>query len=170
MSRLIRRLTGLVGILAWALGLAAPAQATQATAIALSEQGGLTRVVLDLSERAEFRTFPLAEPMRLVVDLSPVIWRFPPAGTAPLGVISGFRYGRFDSNTSRLVFDLSSPARVKQSYFQNSPGQRGQRLVLELEPVSRETFAAEIRPYSPFAPTTVPAAAASAAVPPRRRR
>lgn len=163
MSRLIRRLTGLVGILAWALGAIPPAQATQATAIALSEQGGLTRVVLDLSERAEFRTFPLADPMRLVIDLSPVIWRFPPAGTAALGVISGFRYGRFDSNTSRLVFDLAAPARVKQSYYQTSPGQRGQRLVLELEPVSREAFAAEIRPWTPFTTTTVPAAAPPAA-------
>jgi N-acetylmuramoyl-L-alanine amidase len=166
MSRLIRRLTGLVGILAWALGLAAPAQATQATAIALSEQGGLTRVVLDLSERAEFRTFPLADPMRLVVDLSPVIWKFPPAGSGPLGVISGFRYGRFDSSTSRLVIDLSAPARVKQSYYQTSPGQRGQRLVLELEPVSREAFAAEIRPWTPFMTTTVPAAAPPAVAAP----
>lgn len=167
MSRLIRRLTGFVGILAWALGVAAPAQAaTQATAIALSEQGGLTRVVLDLSARAEFRTFPLADPMRLVVDLSPVTWRFPPAGNAPLGVISGFRYGRFDSNTSRLVIDLSAPARVKQSYYQTSPGQRGQRLVLELEPVSREAFAAEVRPWTPFTTTTVPAAAPPAVASP----
>jgi N-acetylmuramoyl-L-alanine amidase len=167
MSRLIRRLTGLVGILAWALGAATPAQATtQATAIALSEHGGLTRVVLDLSERAEFRTFPLAEPMRLVLDLSPVTWKFPPAGSALLGVISGFRYGRFDSSTSRLVIDLSAPARVKQSYYQTSPGQRGQRLVLELEPVSREAFAAEIRPWTPFTTTTVPAAAPPAVATP----
>jgi N-acetylmuramoyl-L-alanine amidase len=166
MSRLIRRLTGLVGILAWALAAVTPAQATQATAIALSEQGGLTRVVLDLSERAEFRTFPLADPMRLVLDLSPVIWKFPPAGSGPVGVISGFRYGRFDANTSRLVIDLSAPARVKQSYYQASPGQRGQRLVLELEPVSREAFAAEIRPWTPFTASTVPAAAPPAVAAP----
>jgi N-acetylmuramoyl-L-alanine amidase len=158
MSRLIRWLTGLVWILCLILGAGVrPAEATQATAIALSEQAGVTKVVIELSDKVEYRTFPLADPMRMVVDLSPVIWRFPTAGGA-LGVISGFRYGRFDANTSRLVFDLAAPARVRQSYYQNAAGQRGQRLVFEFETISREAFAAEIRPWTPFT-AVVPAAA-----------
>ncbi len=88
--------------------------ATQVTAIGLTELGATTRVVVDLTHRADYRVFFLNEPMRAVIDLPPVTWTVPGAMPSPRGIVAGYRYGLFDPQTSRLVLDLAGPARVRQ--------------------------------------------------------
>jgi N-acetylmuramoyl-L-alanine amidase len=155
------------------------------SAVSIAEQGGLTRLVLELSQRAEYRVFLLNEPMRLVLDLPPAKWRLE-AQPASAGVVAGYRYGQFDADTARLVVDLATPARVRHSGYELQASRRSHRLVLELESVSAEAFAADVQPWMssgamlkpppPPAPSAVIAGAQAAPVvvpppapvPPRR--
>lgn len=135
-------------VLAWAAGASAQgrAAATQVTGIALTELGAVTRVAVDLSQRADYRVFFLNEPMRAVIDLPPVAWAMPGAMPSPHGLVASYRYGQFDAGTSRLVLDLAGPARVRQSRYELPQGGR-HRLVIELDRISTAEFEQQIQPW-----------------------
>jgi len=170
----------LVGALgpAWGQGKAAP-PSTHVTAIGLTELGSsTTRVVVDLSQRADYRVFFLNEPMRAVIDLPPVNWTVPGAMPSPRGLVASYRYGLFDPQTSRLVLDLAGPARVRQSRYELPQGGR-HRLVIEFERTTPAEFEAQIQPWMhsvtktarvvtavPDAPPAAPSAPAASAPPP----
>jgi N-acetylmuramoyl-L-alanine amidase len=110
-----------------------------------------TRFVLDLDKPIQFRAFTLADPYRVVVDIPQVDFRLPAeAGTVGRGLIQAFRYGLVMPGGSRIVFDLTGPARIAKSYVLNAANDQPPRLVLELEQVDRTGFvqslAAESRP------------------------
>lgn len=165
MSRFFRRLALGVGIVAaiWGQVASAAAQPVVSTVV-VAEQGRSTRLILELSERADYRVFLLNEPMRLVLELPPVSWRLTAGQTQAAGLVAGYRYGQFDRSTARLVVDLAAPARVQQSGFELSMNRKVQRLVLQLEPVAMEAFAAEVQPWMSSGPN-LRAPPAAAAVP-----
>ena len=127
-----------------------------------------TRFVLDLDKTIQFRAFALADPYRVVVDIPQVSFRLPAGtGTAGRGLVKAFRYGLVMPGGSRIVFDLTGPARIANSYVLEAANGQPPRLVLELEEVDRTGFvqslAAESRPQ-------LRPAIADAALSPRRRR
>jgi N-acetylmuramoyl-L-alanine amidase len=86
-----------------------------------------------------------------VVDIPQVDFRLPAeAGTTGRGLIQAFRYGLVMPGGSRIVFDLTGPARIANSYVLDAANGQPPRLVLELEQVDRTGFvqslAAESRP------------------------
>jgi N-acetylmuramoyl-L-alanine amidase len=110
-----------------------------------------TRFVLDLDKPIQFRAFTLADPYRVVMDIPQVDFRLPAdAGTTGRGLIQAFRYGLVMPGGSRIVFDLTGPARIAKSYMLDAANGQPPRLVLELEQVDRTGFvqslAAESRP------------------------
>ena len=110
-----------------------------------------TRFVLDLDKTIQFRAFALADPYRVVVDIPQVSFQLAAGtGTAGRGLIKAFRYGLVMPGGSRIVFDLTGPARIANSYVLDAANGQPPRLVLELEQVDRTTFvqslAAEGRP------------------------
>jgi N-acetylmuramoyl-L-alanine amidase len=110
-----------------------------------------TRFVLDLDKSIQFRAFALADPYRVVVDMPQVSFQLAGGtGTAGRGLIKSFRYGLVMPGGSRIVFDLTGPARIANSYVLDAANGQPPRLVLELEEVDRTTFvqslAAEGRP------------------------
>src|SRR6201999_972978 len=117
----------------------------------LAGDGKQTRFVLDLDKAIKFRAFALADPYRVIVDIPQVTFQFAPgAGTAGRGLIKAFRYGLVMPGGSRIVFDLTGPARIANSYVLDAANGQPPRLVLELEEVDRTAFvqslAAESRP------------------------
>jgi N-acetylmuramoyl-L-alanine amidase len=110
-----------------------------------------TRFILDLDKSITFRAFALADPYRAVVDIPQVNFALP-AGTggAGRGLIKAFRYGLVMPGGSRIVFDLTGPARISKSYVLDAANGQPPRLVVEFEEVDRTTFvhslAAESRP------------------------
>jgi N-acetylmuramoyl-L-alanine amidase len=173
-------MAGFIRRLAWVLCLAVGVSAHASLAAAppsvsgvlIGDQGGATRLVLELSQRAEYRVFLLNEPMRLVVDLPTVRWKLA-AQVPPAGVIAGYRFGQFDTDTARLVVDLAAPARIRKSGYELQSGRAAQRLVLELEPVAAEVFATAVQPWMSSGsglqapPVTAPPPAVAAAPPAR---
>lgn len=150
------------------------------TGIELREQAGATTVAIDLSRRVDYRVFFLDEPMRAIIDLPPMHWAVGGAVPAPRGLVAGYRYGLFDRETSRLVLDLSGPARVRLVRYDLLPNRGHQRLVVELEHTTQTAFDEQIQPWTQSVtkaagivtapPATAPIRPAAAVVPPRIER
>ena len=144
-----------------------------ASEVRLAGDARKTRFVLDLSRAIQFHAFPLADPYRIVLDIPQVTFQLKAGtGTAGRGLIKAFRYGLVMPGGSRIVFDLSGPAKIANSHVLEAANGQPPRLVLELEEVDRTAFvqslAAESRPelkpaISDGAVTTIPAEANAAA-------
>lgn len=89
-----------------------------------------TRFVLDLSKEVESKVFILENPNRVVIDLPHMEWGL--KDSVGKGLITKYRFGRFDANTSRLVLDLKSPVVIKDKFVLPASGTKGPRLVIDL--------------------------------------
>jgi N-acetylmuramoyl-L-alanine amidase len=134
-----------------------------------------TRFVLDLDKTIQFSAFALADPYRVVVDLPQVSFQLASGtGTAGRGLIKAFRYGLVMPGGSRIVFDLTGPAKIANSYVLDAANGQPPRLVLELEQVDRTSFVQslaaasrpELRPAIADADTAAAAAESAATVKP----
>jgi N-acetylmuramoyl-L-alanine amidase len=144
---------------------------TQATVIEakLGVEPNLTRVELSLSNAADFKVFTLADPSRVVIDLSQVAWKVP--GGKKLqghGLVAGLRYGLFKAGTSRIVLDLAAPAAVTDARILPANGDQPIRLTIDLRPTDIGTYKASVQTVvfaSNGAATPAPAAEAAAVNP-----
>lgn len=121
-----------------------------------------TRFILDLDRNIDVRAFLLADPYRVVLDIPQVTFNLPAgAGTAGRGLIRAFRYGLVMPGGSRVVFDLTGPARIEKAYMIDAANGQPPRLVVELSAVDSTAF----RPSRPddSKPQLRPAIAADAA-------
>jgi N-acetylmuramoyl-L-alanine amidase len=130
--------------------------------------GKQTRFILDLDKAIPFRAFALADPYRVVVDLPQVNFQLAAGtGAAERGLIKAFRYGLVMPGGSRIVFDLTGPAKISNSYVLDAANGQPARLVLEFSEVDRTTFvqslAADSRPELRAAIADAAGAAVSAA-------
>ncbi|SDS29871.1 N-acetylmuramoyl-L-alanine amidase [Bradyrhizobium canariense] len=134
----------------------------------LAGDGKQTRFVLDLDKAIPFRAFALADPYRVVVDIPQVNFQLTAGtGAAGRGLIKAFRYGLVMPGGSRIVFDLTGPAKISNSYVLDAANGQPARLVLEFQEVDRTTFvqslAAQSRPE--LRPAIADAAASAASTP-----
>jgi N-acetylmuramoyl-L-alanine amidase len=137
----------------WILGLlfliggAASAVAKPAiTDARLGVEPGMTRVVISLTQRSDFRVFTLADPYRVVIDLSEVDWKVP-SGTKlqGQGLVAGMRYGLFKTGTSRVVLDLMQPSEVARAEFVPASNGEPLRLLVDLRPIEASQFRAHLQ-------------------------
>jgi N-acetylmuramoyl-L-alanine amidase len=145
--------------------LPAPVQAFPVVSDArLAGDSRLTRFVLDLDKPVQFRAFLLSEPYRVVVDLPQVSFHLPAgAGTGGRGLVKAFRYGLVMPGGSRIVFDLTGPARIANASVLDSANGQPPRLVLEFEEVDQATFASLLGADSAERRSTPPGATGTAA-------
>ena len=138
-----------------------------ATAARLAGDSKQTRFILDLDQTVSFRATTLADPYRVVVDVPQVNFQLAPGTGAGRGLVKAFRYGLVMPGGSRIVFDLTGPAKITNSYVLEAANGQPARLVVELEEVDRAVFVQtpppqnrpELRPTIAAAPpATVPAA------------
>ena len=134
-----------------------------------------TRFILDLDKPIQFRAFALADPYRVVVDIPQISFKLAAGtGIAGRGLVKAFRYGLVMPGGSRIVFDLTGPAKIANSYVLEAANDQPPRLVLELEEVDRTVFVQslapenrpELRPAIAQANAAVVPAVASAAAKP----
>lgn len=119
-----------------------------------------TRFVLDLDKSVPFRAFMLADPYRVVVDLPQVNFQLAAGvGSAGRGLVKAFRYGLVMPGGSRIVFDLSGPAKISNSYVLDPDNGQPARLVLEFSQVDRATFDQSLQAASQPQPQLRPAIA-----------
>jgi N-acetylmuramoyl-L-alanine amidase len=112
-----------------------------ASAARLAGDSKQTRFILDLDKTIQFSAFALADPYRVVVDMPQVSFQLAAGtGTAGRGLIKTFRYGLVMPGGSRIVFDLTGPAKIANSHVLDAANGQPPRLVLELEQVDRTSF------------------------------
>ena len=117
-----------------------------------------TRMVVDFNQKVDTRVFTLANPYRVVIDLPQVGFRFPAGtGESGRGLIKAFRFGLMMTGGSRMVIDLTRPARVEKSFVLDPGNDQPARFVLDLAAVDRDAFLRNIalanRPPDP--PATI---------------
>jgi N-acetylmuramoyl-L-alanine amidase len=129
--------------------LTPPVRFPIASDVRLAGDGKQTRVILDLDQPIAVHAFALADPYRVVVDIPQVNFQLPPGiGAAGRGLIKAFRYGLVMPGGSRLVFDLTGPARITNASVLEAANGQPARLVLELEEIDRATFVQLLAPES----------------------
>ena len=147
-----------------------------ASDVRLAGDSKQTRFILDLDRPISFHAFPLADPYRVIVDIPQVSFQLPAGvGAAGRGLIKAFRYGLVMPGGSRIVFDLTGPAKIASAHVLDAANGQPPRLVLELEEVDRTTFVQslsiesrpELRPAIADAKETAVTAPAKAEAPPR---
>jgi N-acetylmuramoyl-L-alanine amidase len=125
-----------------------------ATAVRLEAPGQSTKLIFDLTDRVDARAFPLANPDRIVVDLPEIAFHvrplLPPSaagrrgrgGNAPTlsGLATSYRFGQFAPGHSRVIIDLSAPARIVRAETQPATEALPPQLVIELAPTDRQSF------------------------------
>ena len=104
----------------------------------IGEHDDRTRLVIELSDPVNLRTFTLANPDRVVVDMPEVAWRLgaPPLPTG-YGSVKSYRYGLFREGNSRMVIDLNRPVTVGDALVLPPSAGFGYRVVIDLFPASR---------------------------------
>jgi len=156
--RLRRIAAAAVGAWLSVLAGAAEAAAPAVTDVRLDRYGEGTRLVVELTGAVEFRVFALAQPERLVIDLSPVDWALPER-TLALGRagVAQIRFGRFRPDTSRIVIDLDRPLILGSAQWleADAVSRTPYRLILDLAPVPSAAFLATVR-VQPSAPAPLP--------------
>ncbi len=160
MWQIFRRTSGVIALtlIIGAALVPTPAVAQLAvTAVSIRDQPNSTQIALDLSRRVDYRAAFLGEPMRLVIDFPALEWKLHDARPSPRGFVAGFRFGRLDARTSRLVIDLAAPVRIRKAAFVLIAGKQGQRLVFDLEAVDSATYAGQVQPWAPSGDVGAPA-------------
>ncbi len=110
-----------------------------------------TRVVLDLSERVDFRVFLLDKPRRVVIDLPSLDWPTTGPEISKPGIskkdelVSGLRFGQFTAGKSRLVIDAARPVKVAKSFVLAPSSGLPHRLVVDLVPSTAKDFASQVK-------------------------
>ena len=121
-----------------------------ATNIRIGTHYKKTRIVIDVSDKINYRIFALSDPNRIVIDLPEMTWRLPAKVISQnlvdnRNLINNFRYGYFRPGLSRVVLDIKKPARIKSVFIITPANGKNYRLVIDLVQTSRKKFLALIR-------------------------
>ena len=127
------------------------AWATSIDSIRLSQSEQKTRLVFDLSDKANFTTFLLDKPYRLVIDLTNTRQRKTIKLPSLIGTsIQNIRYAQRPKNTLRVVLDLAKPLQYTSQTLAPS-AQNSHRLVIDLTDKSQPL----VQPKEVATPTPV---------------
>ena len=113
------------------------------TSIRLGDHGEQTRFVMEFAgeAKADYRVFTLSDPYRVVIDIKGVPFNLvdEPAVKGK-GFVTGYRYGRFEADTWRVVVDASQPVAVARDFVLDPQSGFGRRVVLDLAPTDLASF------------------------------
>jgi N-acetylmuramoyl-L-alanine amidase len=132
-----------------------------------------SRFILDLDRKVDVHGFVLADPYRVVVDMPQVAFRLPEgSGKTGRGLVRAFRYGMVMPGASRIVMDLSGPAKIEKAYSLEAANGQPARLVVELAASDAETVKREARQTAAqgLRPTVVADADPNAKIPPQNAK
>ncbi|HMN71367.1 MAG TPA: N-acetylmuramoyl-L-alanine amidase [Rhodoblastus sp.] len=142
---------GLLGARSAARDIAAGVAVTAAN---VERTGTTAKISFDLNRAVAVEAYVLADPDRVVVELPEASFLIDPAiGRAPAArgkaesppLVPSFRFGQFAPGRSRIVFDLSEPARIVKAVAVPTESGGAARLVVELAQTPADAFRAAAR-------------------------
>ncbi|MDJ0930766.1 N-acetylmuramoyl-L-alanine amidase [Breoghania sp.] len=123
-----------------------PASKTEvvATYARITGDGDRTRFIIDLSRSVTFTASALANPDRVILDMPEVRFDLPPkSGEAGRSLVKEWRYGLIAPGKSRIVLDMSGPARIDKSFVLPPVDGQPARLVIDFVKTTRDKFLAD---------------------------
>lgn len=106
-------------------------QGLSVNALRIGTHPDKTRMVIDLSRKADFRAFLLQNPYRLVIDLPAFEWRANLPAPPPQSLVRAIRNGLLQPGISRIVVELDSPATLQSAFILPSGPGISDRLVID---------------------------------------
>jgi len=119
---------------------AAPARALSVDNIRFGTHPDKTRMVLELSEKVDFRVFTLSNPWRLIIDMPTFGWNVSAVSTPVQSGVGSIRQGSLQAGVSRIVIDMTKPASIKAVFFIPRDGALPDRLVVDFNTVSADAY------------------------------
>jgi N-acetylmuramoyl-L-alanine amidase len=128
--------------------------------LSITQVGARTRITITVSSPIAAHAYVLADPPRVVVDAPDVEFALDESALPSLvGLAGPYRYGLVAPRQSRLVVDLTGPARIIRTEITPATATARASFAIELEP----TAAASQQPRAPAAGTQAAGAQASGA-------
>jgi N-acetylmuramoyl-L-alanine amidase len=131
----------LVSLLLFSLCLGTPAHALEVGNVRFGVYQDKTRLVLDLDAPAEFRTFTLGNPVRLVIDLPEFGWNAGSVEQPQSAGVLAVRHGTVGEDNARIVFDMNRPISIQDAFLLPAGGGKPDRLVIDFANVPPSIFA-----------------------------
>jgi N-acetylmuramoyl-L-alanine amidase len=107
----------------------------------------VTRFVLDVSQKVDYKIFTLPDPYRVVIDFPDMEWKINKEALDRLvrdnPSIKGFRFGQFGQGGGRIVMEIAEPLSVKNSFVLNPIGPHPYRFVVDLAKTDAASFLRE---------------------------
>ncbi len=91
-----------------------------------------TRVVVELSRKADFRVFLMHNPTRLAIDLPAFDWKAGVPQTGQGSILGSVRNGQLQPGISRIVADLNKSATIQSAFMLPASADVPDRLVIDL--------------------------------------
>jgi N-acetylmuramoyl-L-alanine amidase len=145
-----------VGLLAGLVGLVLPVMTALPAAGAdgalrvigarLGTHPNMTRFVLEIAGHVTYQAALLGDPYRVVIDLPELAWPGSDATRAGLGAIRSYHLEQLRPGFTRLVLDTTGPVRILGTTVIAPAEGHQTRFVLDVEPVSAETFRQNQKP------------------------
>ena len=140
MSKNLGFLTKLALSFCLVLGLCQPASASnEILGIRVGDHKDFTRVVLDVNQMVEFKSFSLINPYRVVIDLPSMRWPKINKRVKKGRRVLGYRFGQLTPQSSRLVIDFSVPTVIGRSFVLSAVSGKPHRIVIEAKHVQRQS-------------------------------
>lgn len=142
------------GAPAWSQTLGGLAQVDNRSSGISDAWRGKVDVVLGLSQPVPYRVYALGNPNRIVVDFHVVLFDGLAADEFSSGKhVSGVGFGAIDSETSRLVLQLSQPMKIDTVLMSSLDNATAAKFEMRLSPTSQSEFDAAV--VAPTTPQTV---------------
>ena len=116
-------------------------QALSIENLRFGEYSDKTRLVIDLDQNTQFRTFVLANPYRMVIDLPSFSWQNAGVSQQKALGITAVRHGNLKPGISRIVFDFNRPIIIKSAFTLPQAQGIPPRLVIDYQSANAENFA-----------------------------
>lgn len=127
-------------LLLTALSIASQSRALEVKNVRFGHYPDKTRLVIDLDQDTEFRSFVLPNPYRMVIDLPAFAWKATTIHEQSAAGISAVRHGNLKPGISRIVFDLNRPAAIQKAFTLPAGSGKPPRLVIDFANTSAANF------------------------------
>lgn len=122
----------------------APSPALIASSAHVTATGSKLSLEMAFDSVPAFTTHYVDQPPRLVVDLPKTVFNLPDHAVKPQGLLKSLRFGTMAEGKARVVLTLTQPARFVAASAKPLASGKGARLVLEVEKIGQNAFAALI--------------------------
>ncbi len=141
LTAMMRYLVGTLSLLCVASAAASAADAPLlAYGARIAGDDARTRVVIEFDKAPDFFVHYVADPFRVVVDLPETSFGLTKEDMKARGLFGDIRYGTMGAGSSRIVLTAKDPVEISLAEVKPDEDNKGFRLVLDAERVSKEKF------------------------------